>query len=90
MTQDDVVLQVRTAHTVGGTASDMSLDQVAGEKSLEAHLQDSQIDTSALFASSPDNPQNWSRSKKAYHGIIPSIYCLTMSAHLSTERRSMH
>ena len=26
----------------------------------------------------PENPQNWSTVKKAYHAAIPSVYCFTV------------
>ena len=26
----------------------------------------------------PENPQNWSTAKKAYHAAIPSLYCYTV------------
>lgn len=88
-TSNDLLEKDDTVDTATHDAVDMEKHETVGtvkeppaaEKAvdpMESPLQLANTDGEWTDSEDPDDPLNWSTTKKAYHAAIPSIYCFTV------------
>ena len=64
-------------HETNGTVKEPPAAEKAGDP-IESPLQLASQAGEWTDSEDPEDPLNWSTTKKAYHAAIPSIYCFTV------------